>query len=366
MLTLILNIIGLIIGILLFVKRPLLENDLNNFNDHENKISVVIPARNEEKNLGLLLSDLKNQNYQAFEIICVDDCSEDLTKDVALNFGAKLISINQKPEGWQGKSWACNVGADNALGDLILFLDADVRLKPNALGKLVKTFNKYNCSISVQPYHVTNKYYEQLSFFFNAILIAGNGAGFLIKVKNIGLFGPVILINKQEYQNVNGHYAARESIVDDLTLGRELNENGFDYKLFYGDSDISFCMYNSGFIDLYQGWTKNFATGAAMTPKLLLIFIIIWVTACASIFISLALSIIGNSSLQIATYLFLYLLVLLELKLLGNRIGNFKGEAIVFYPVLLLAFILILSISIIKKCFKLKVAWKGRNIKLRS
>ena len=365
MLTLAINFIGLIIGILLFVKRPLLENDLDSFSDNKNKISVIIPARNEEKNLGLLLSDLKNQTYQAFEIICVDDGSDDFTKEVAQSFGVSLISINEKPEGWQGKSWACHIGADKALGDLILFLDADVRLKPNALGKLFKTYIKYNCSISVQPYHVTNKYYEQLSFFFNAILIAGNGAGFLIKVKNIGLFGPVILINKQEYQSVNGHYAARESIVDDLTLGREQNEKGFDYKLFYGDSDISFCMYNSGFDGLYQGWTKNFATGAAMTSKTLLLLIIIWVTSCASIFISLALSIIENNSLQLVIYLFLYLLVLLELKLIGNRIGNFKGEAILLYPVILLAFILLLGISVIKKCFNIKVTWKGRNISLR-
>jgi 4,4'-diaponeurosporenoate glycosyltransferase len=138
-------------------------------------VSIVIPARNEEKNLDLLLRDLTLQTLRPLEIICVDDASEDRTAEVARAYGVRVLSVKDKPEDWTGKTWACQQGAEAAGGNLLLFLDADVRLGRRGLEKLMSARRKSGGTISVQPYHRTEKNYEQLSLVFNLVQIAANG-----------------------------------------------------------------------------------------------------------------------------------------------------------------------------------------------
>ena len=283
----ILNIIevfaGLIISLLLFYRFPVLKKitDLK----RPYKVSVIIPARNEEKNIPLLLQDLMKQTYSAYEIIGVDDCSVDNTAKIISSYGVSLLSIKDKPEDWTGKAWACEKGAESASGDLLLFLDADVRLQPLAISKLISTYVENQCVISVQPYHKTEKKYEQFSLFFNLIQIAANGTSSFFKFKNPGLYGPVILIDRDTYQGIGGHISAKSSIVDDLALGEKLTQKGFSFKLFLGENDISFRMYGDGFKKLLQGWTKNYATGALKTPPLLFLMVFLWITSCTSVFL---------------------------------------------------------------------------------
>lgn len=72
-------------------------------------VTVIIPARNEEHNLALLLHDLSRQSTKPAEIICVDDQSADRTADVARSFSARLISVEKKPADWTGKSYALSL-----------------------------------------------------------------------------------------------------------------------------------------------------------------------------------------------------------------------------------------------------------------
>ena len=179
------------------------------------------------------------------------------------------------------------------------------------------------------------------------------------------MFGPVILINKEQYKSINGHFSARESIVDDLSMGEELSRRGIKFGLFYGDKDITFRMYGAGFSGLFQGWTKNFATGASKTSISILIMIIAWVTACGSIAINFAASMIFGEFWNIVAYSILYFCMVLELKFISEKIGSFKRIALLFYPILLLAFISLFIISIINKYCTKNVTWKGRKIKIR-
>lgn len=187
----------------MFYRYPILSG--NYIKLEPEKISVIIPVRNEEENLALLLEDIKYQSMPLFEVICVDDNSEDATAEVAESFNVTLISVHDKPDDWTGKAWACQVGANKANGKLLLFLDADVRLHPDAIGILVGNHQKFNCALSVQPYHKAKKAYEQLSLFFNLILIAANGVGLFFSIKNIGLFGPVILIGPLLFLQYSGY-----------------------------------------------------------------------------------------------------------------------------------------------------------------
>ena len=100
------------------------------------RLSIIIPARNEAKTLPLLLQDLQTQDFAPYEIIVVNDDSQDETESVARAYSATVLSIRDKPAGWVGKCWACQVGAEAATGDSFLFLDADVRLSPDGLGRI--------------------------------------------------------------------------------------------------------------------------------------------------------------------------------------------------------------------------------------
>src|SRR6056297_2816672 len=256
-------VMGLLSSLIIFFKFPSLKT--NNPGNSQYKLSIIIPARNEEKNIRLLLGDLMRQTTPIHEIICVDDGSFDNTFDVASSFDVKTISIKDKPGDWTGKTWACQTGADAATGDILLFLDADVRLSPNAISNLVHSYEEHQCVISVQPYHKTDKHYEQFSFFFNLIQIAGNGTSMIGEQKCAGLCGPLILIDQQTYISIDKHLSAKNSIVDDIALGQKLKQMGFRFKLFMGSKEIAYRMYGNDFKSLFQGWTKNYATGALKT-----------------------------------------------------------------------------------------------------
>ncbi|NLG11374.1 MAG: glycosyltransferase, partial [Coriobacteriaceae bacterium] len=89
----------------LFHRFPKVSSINDNQSDYPS-VSVIIPVRNEETTLPRLLNDLKAQSITAIEIICVDDASEDATANIVSAYDVQLISLDDKPAGWLGKSWA--------------------------------------------------------------------------------------------------------------------------------------------------------------------------------------------------------------------------------------------------------------------
>lgn len=378
-------VLGLLASGILFHRFPGLDavnleepkDRVRNFN-HSANLSITIPARNEEQNLTLLLGDLKTQTFDIHEIICVDDGSTDQTAKIATALGARLITAAPKPTGWLGKSWACQQGGEAATGALLLFLDADVRLSPTGISKLLKAHQKTSRVVSVMPYHQIEKKTEALSLFFNCIQMAANGMGLptgfdqnqqIKDQKNshsyqIGLYGPVIMISQADYQAVGGHAAIKDSIVDDMALGEKLRQKDIPFALFLGDQDVSYRMYRGGLRELIQGWTKNQAAGAAKTPLFLIVLVFFWITAIASAPLYLILSLVWQQWLWAAILAAFYGIWVLELSRIAHHIGSFSVTTIVFYPLLLIFYLAIFIRSMVKKILGLPVIWKDREIRL--
>ena len=139
-------ILGLLASRYLFWRLPNLTQAQNGSRDFV--VSIVIPARNEEDTLPLLLEDLRRQTLMPMEIICVNDGSTDRTRQLILEAGdrVKLVDVVEKPLDWMGKAWACLQGAEASTGELLLFLDADVRLAEDALAKLAAAYRKDSCT----------------------------------------------------------------------------------------------------------------------------------------------------------------------------------------------------------------------------
>ena len=325
------------------------------------RVSVLIPARNEATTLPLLLSDLAKQTVSPLEILVADDASEDETADIARSFGARVLSLAEKPADWVGKSWACQQGAEAALGDVFLFLDADVRLAPNALGRILAAYET-NGTISVQPYHATQRAYEQFSFFFNLIQIGAIGAA-LPKPKQFGLFGPVVAISRGDYFTSGGHESVKASVLEDMALAGQLQRSGVPFRLFVGDCDISFRMYPAGFRSLLQGFSKNLATGVVKTPLWLILLVTLFFASLASVPLHLTLALLRTEAVALL-YALLYPVWVLALVLRGRRIGRFSALSTLLYPIPLAFYLLIFLYSGVLRLFRCKVKWKGRAVPL--
>lgn len=366
-------LLGLVASWLLFYRFPGLEQgDAQESGNQKPRLSIIIPARNEEQNLVLLLGDLSRQQAWIHEIICVDDGSSDDTASIATAAGAKLITAAPRPAGWLGKAWACQQGGEAATGTLLLFLDADVRLSPAGIGKLLKAQQRSGQVVSVMPYHQIASRTEALSLFFNCLQMGANGLGLPQgRGKNkqtnpyqIGLYGPVILISQADYQAVGGHAAIKTSIVDDVALGEKLKEKGIPFALFLGDHDVAYRMYGGGLRQLVQGWTKNQAAGLAKTPLSVIILVFFWITAVASAPFYLALNLVGQQWLEAGIMAACYGIWVLELTRIARHIGSFSVIDIVCYPLLLLFYLLIFLRSLVKRILGLPVIWKDREIRL--
>lgn len=327
-------------------------------------VSVIIPARNEEANLPHLLTDLAGQSTSPLEVICVDDASEDRTAQIAESFQTHLIKVTDKPEGWVGKSWACQTGAEQAAGDLLLFLDADVRLAGDGLERLMAAFMDCRCTVSVQPFHETREAYEELSMMFNVLQVGSTGMA-LPAPYDLGLYGPVILIPRADYWKVGGHETVRTSVVDDVALGMALKQAGLPYRLFLGDAGISFRMYSAGFQSLIQGWTKNLASGALRMPWPLFVLVFLWITSMTSVPVQTIRYALLGSWDSFALFMVLYGCWVVFLTGTARRIGRFPLWTIVAYPVSLSLLIIVFSVSLFMRTFGLKVVWKGRTIQTR-
>ena len=355
----------LLLGFVLFYKtKTLHRKPLQN----RRKLSIIIPARNEEINIASLLSGLKNEKHLIYEIIVVNDGSKDKTEDIAKSFGAKVVNIDRHPLDWKGKNFACFTGAKHAFGDILLFLDADLIPQEHMVEKLQSNY-RVGTVLSVAPYHYTEKVYEQLSLFFNTISIAAVGVCLPGKDKGIGLFGPVLMMDKSLYFDFGGHELVKNEVIEDYQLGMLLRKEGIVRDLFLGYGSISYQMYKGGLSDLIWGWSKNFAGAALKTPFAYLLSVFLWIMS----YYYVAIGLIQNSiiyfnktvDIQVTLlYILLYLLAGTLLYCNVRKLGKFTLLSCIFYIIPLSAFTFIFALSFVLKFIAKKVRWKGRWLKI--
>jgi 4,4'-diaponeurosporenoate glycosyltransferase len=328
-------------------------------------ISVIIPARNEAESLPFLLLSLRNQTLKPDEIIVVDDNSEDATAAVAEQGGAKVIRAQALPEGWHGKPWACWSGAREAQGKILVFLDADTSLARDGLLKIIGAYTAKKGIVSVQPFHLMKKNYEQLSAIFNIIVMAGLNSFTLLgkKVKPSGIFGPCFVIGKDDYFKFGGHERVKDTILEDIAIGRLYRQENFIIRCYGGKGTIFFRMYPKGLAQLIEGWSKGFAEGAQGISLATLLMIILWVAGGAGATRTMLMGLFGSDVSLVVWAGFLYIFYVLQVYWMLFRIGNFKFYTALLFPVPLLFFIMLFSYSLMLKIFKKRVTWKGRTLR---
>ena len=330
-------------------------------------VSIIIPARNEEKSLPVLLTSLRDQDFIPDEIIVVVGQSEDSTKEIAEREGVRTIQSEPLPEGWVGKPWACYQGAQIAKGDVFIFLDADTCIEKDGLKDIVDTYIERDGVLSIQPYHKTKRLYEQLSAFFNVIMMGAMGTFTVFGnlLKPIGLFGPCVVMRREYYLEIGGHLEVKGEVVEDLALGNIIKKRKVLIYCYGGRGTISFRMYPNGMRELVDGWSKGFATGAVKTYIPVLLAIIAWVGGGISATRYTIEAISSMNTISILVWTSAYLGYAIQVYWMLFRIGTFKFYTALFYPVSLLFFLVIFLRSVFMIFIRRSVRWKGVTISLK-
>lgn len=246
----------------------------NKFKLFASKVSILIPARNEEYNIENCLKHVADQSYKNLEIIVLDDFSNDKTFSKAIKMSVnderiKVIKGKKLPDGWMGKNWACMQLSRNSSGDYLIFVDADVTLEKDAIESTIfKMDNLKTDMLSVFPKQVMVTFGEKVTVaFLNWLLLSFLP---LIKVYSskrdfyTAANGQFMLWKRKVYFETGGHESVKNKVVEDIELSRLLKKNGYKIITLLGDDLVSCRMYR-GFKEALSGFIKNFFPASRIT-----------------------------------------------------------------------------------------------------
>ena len=257
---------------------------------HNNpKVSILIPARNEEKDIERCLDSLIGQTYDNYEIIVIDDSSEDKTWDIISEYAknnSKVVPVSarSKPSGWMGKNWACMEGYKKATGELLLFTDADTVHSQNVISLAVSHLLSCNLdALTVLPHIEIKNMWMRLGFNMMACMSHAQFSPIQINdpSKKIGMFaGSFFILQQKVYDVIGTHEGVKSEIIEDSILGQKTKDLKYKMKMVRGEHLI-----NAGFGGNSSVWNtlnrivipsylkqKKFMTGMFFAGFLFLLF----------------------------------------------------------------------------------------------
>lgn len=248
-------------------------------NSQKPKVSVCIPARNEENVIERALNSVLNQDYGNIEVLVLDDESTDRTPAILNQFSEKypdklkILSGQPKPADWLGKSWACHQLSNKASGDILLFIDADVWLSTVCVQRIVQSMQKFSVDfITVWPVQKMGTFWERV-----VIPLIYYGLFTLLPAKYVhqkprwwpsylskkiypemaAACGQCMVFRRLAYNKIDGHRAVKNDIVEDVALSKNIKRNGLKMRMFHGDDAVWCRMYTSA-SKMWNGFRKNF------------------------------------------------------------------------------------------------------------
>jgi cellulose synthase/poly-beta-1,6-N-acetylglucosamine synthase-like glycosyltransferase len=245
------GILGLWIYFLGFmIKSFRLAPKLESFNRTSNrspKVSVILPARNEERYIARCLDTLLRQDYPDFEIIAINDSSTDRTGQIIQEYSQRdgrvvYVSAPPKPDGWAGKNWACYQGYLRSEGQVLLFTDADTEHAPNTMSLAIGHMISQNLdALTAVPHLVCNDFWTKITLPALATFLHTRFSPLRVndpKVKTGYFFGSFFVITRATYEAVGTHQGVRQELVEDGALGGKVKASNFKMKMVRGERHI--------------------------------------------------------------------------------------------------------------------------------
>jgi cellulose synthase/poly-beta-1,6-N-acetylglucosamine synthase-like glycosyltransferase len=230
-----------------FRQAPTLESYDRTGSTRLPKVSVILPARNEERYISHCLDSLLAQDYSNFEIIAINDSSTDRTGEIMKEYAARdsrVVHINApaKPEGWAGKNWACHQGYKRASGEVLLFTDADTEHSKSAMSMAVGQVVSQNLdALTAVPRLICNDFWTKITLPALATFLHTRFSPLRVNDPNTKtgyFFGSFFVITRNTYEAVGTHEGVRQELVEDGALGGKVKEGKFRLKMVRGERQI--------------------------------------------------------------------------------------------------------------------------------
>ena len=239
------------------------------------KVSLLIPAKDEGERIRACLESALSQDYPDFEVIAIDDRSEDQTGRIMDEVAAKdsrlkvLHLTEPPPAGWTGKNNALVNGVRSAIGDWMLFVDSDVILQPAALSVAMGVvLRKQFDLLSLLPRLESHTIWESLL----VPLAAGTASSmYLIALANTNdsnvafANGQFLLISRSAYNAFGGHTTVRDRYCEDVEIARQLRKRGLRPRVSWGNDYAAVRMYSS-LGAIFRGWSRIYYAGQNGSP----------------------------------------------------------------------------------------------------
>lgn len=329
-------------------------------------VSVLIPARNEEKNIENCVNSLLESDYPNLEIIVLDDSSSDRTRDIVKGLSRhhrnlKAIKGEKLPPGWNGKNWACDQLSRMARGEWLLFTDADTIHRPQSVSTaLAVARRRKSIFISCIPGFITKTWAEKLYFpiihFVFVALLPSSLINFSEDSRISFGMGPFLFIERNFYFSWGGYEAIKTEVVDDIAMAKKVKENKGKISIIDGTKFMEVRFYTC-FKEVWSGFSKNSYEAVGKAPLYLLLILF----ACYYLFIYPYFSLWGAlESHQSLTLPLLQVITLSLIKLILSLRFNNNIFFSQLHPFTVIFALLILLNSFRLSFFKKKFEWKER------
>jgi len=327
-------------------------------------VSVLVPARNEELNIGNCLESLRAQTYPALEIIVLDDQSTDQTaaivqQHIRQDNRIRLISGTPLKDGWTGKNWACHQLSRQASGNYLIFTDADTTHHPDAVKNSIGWMQARSLTLlSSFSQQLTGTLTEKLVLPVIDIFLYCSLPLWLIYYSKSPLLaaasGQWMVFSRESYRMLGGHQAVRHQVVEDVEFARLAKRLGGKIMAVSGIDRVYCRMYRSAG-EVWEGFTKNiFGIMGYNTPFFIIMMSLLFI-CCVLPFILLA----SENWFLFAIAAVIVNLVVRLLLVLKLKHSWFAG--IILHPLGILGTILI-GLNSWRSVKQGSVSWKGRAI----
>lgn len=247
---------------------------------HSPRVSLLVPARDEAGKIGTTVQSLLAQDYPDFEVLLLDDQSQDGTAEVARQAAGDdkrlhILSGQPLPPGWLGKNWACQQLAEQASGEVLVFTDADVRWQPGALAGLLAILARQQAGmLTVWPTQAVASWSERLVVPMMTFVILAYLPELAVRYIPWPVFaaanGQCLLFRRELYDRIGGHQAVRANVIEDMGLAWNSKRAGARLVQVLGNGQIGTRMYTS-WAEVRAGFAKNILAGHGNRPLFLML-----------------------------------------------------------------------------------------------
>ena len=343
-----------IINLLLSPKLQVIDTD------YQDTVSILIPARNEAHNIAATIRCLQQQDYQHYELLILDDQSSDGTAAIVRSFMADdpritLLSGKELPKGWLGKNWACHQLADQAKGNYLMFIDADVKVNSGLIQTVLHESKRQQLTLlSIFPDQVLATWGERIVVpIMHYLLLSMLPLRFVYLFKQESLAaanGQFMFFEADHYRKYQFHQAVKKKVTEDIEIVKVIKRNRLKASTYLGNRLIECRMYQSG-REAIDGFSKNLLAGFGNMIGLVMFLFLIAFSYILLFFVLYA-------------HLWLVLPIILATNVILAMLSNQPiWQTVLLHPLKLLILCWIAYLSIYRTIAKTN-QWKGRNINI--